>query len=109
MNRKKEPTQKINFAATTFISAYYINFQNYLLAFQAPAFLLIAGISFSVGAKSEENLSNKNIYKSIFDSYENWEWEDTSDWIISNNTVDEIGGWQSVSYTHLTLPTIYSV
>ena len=98
MNRKKKPTQKINFTATTFISAYYINFQNYLLAFQAPAFLLIAGIfSFSVAAKSEENLSNKNIYKSIFDSYENWEWEDTSDWIISNNTVDEIGGWQYYS------------
>ena len=97
MNRKKKPTQKIN-SVTTFISAYYINFQNYLLAFQAPAFLLIVGIfSFSVAAKSEENLSNKNIYKSIFDSYENWEWEDTSDWIISNNTVDEIGGWQYYS------------
>ena len=98
MNRKKEPTQKINFTATTFISAYYINFQHYLLAFQAPAFFLIAVIfSFSVAAKSEENSTNKNIYKSIFDSYENWEWEDTSNWIISNNTVDEIGGWQYYS------------
>ena len=97
MNRKKKPTQKIN-SVTTFISAYYINFQHYLLAFQAPAFFLIAVIfSFSVAAKSEDNSTNKNTYKSIFDSYEKWEWEDTSDWIISNKIVDEIGGWQYYS------------
>jgi hypothetical protein len=59
--------------------------------------MIVGTISFSVIAKSEENSTNKNIYKSIFDSYEKWEWEDTSDWIISNNTVDEIGGWQYYS------------
>ena len=97
MNIKKESITKINFF-NTLMSAYHFNFQNFLLAFKSLVFLLIAStISTSVAAKSEENLSNKNIYKSIFDSYEKWEWEDTSDWIISNKTVDEIGGWQYYS------------
>ncbi len=98
MNNKKEPIPKINFVITTFISAYYSNFQNCFSTFQVIIFLLIAGtFPFSVAANSEENSSNKNMYKSIFNSYEKWEWEDTSDWIISNQTVDEIGGWQYYS------------
>ena len=97
MNIKKEPTTKINYIIT-FTSAYYFNVQNFLFAFKAFIFFMIAGtISFSVAAKSEDNSTNKNIYKSIFDSYEKWEWEDTSDWIISNKIVDEIGGWQYYS------------
>ena len=97
MNIKKEPTTKIN-SIITFTLAYYFNVQNFLFAFKAFIFFMIAGtISFSVAAKSEDNSTNKNIYKSIFDSYEKWEWEDTSDWIISNKIVDEIGGWQYYS------------
>ena len=97
MNIKKEPTTKIN-SIITFTSAYYFNVQNFLFAFKAFIFFMIAGtISFSVAAKSEDNSTNKNTYKSIFDSYEKWEWEDTSDWIISNKLVDEIGGWQYYS------------
>jgi hypothetical protein len=98
MSIKKETTTNTNSKIMIFMSTYYFNFQNFLFTFKALVFLMIAGtISFSVAAKSEENSTNKNIYKSIFDSYENWEWEDTSDWIISNNTVDEIGGWQYYS------------
>ena len=97
MNIKKESTTKIN-SIINFTSAYYFNVQDFLLAFKAFIFFMIAGtISFSVAAKSEDNSTNKNIYKSIFDSYEKWEWEDTSDWIISNKIVDEIGGWQYYS------------
>ena len=97
MNIKKESITKINFF-NTLMSAYHFNFQNFLLAFKVSVFLLIAStISTSVAAKSDKNSSNKNIYKSIFDSYENWEWEGTSDWIISNKIVDEIGGWQYYS------------
>ncbi len=95
---KKEITTKTNSKKAIFTSANYFNFQNFLFTFKALVFLMIVGtISFSVIAKSEENSINKNIYKSIFDSYEKWEWEDTSDWIISNKTVDEIGGWQYYS------------
>ena len=95
---KKEITTKTNSKKSIFMSAYYFNFKNFLFTFKALVFLMIAGtISFSVAAKSEENSTNKNIYKSIFESYEKWEWEDTSDWIISNKTVDEIGGWQYYS------------
>ena len=98
MNIKKDISTKTNSKKTIFMSAYYFNFHNFLYTFKALFFLMIAGtISFSVAAKSEENSTNKNIYKSIFESYEKWEWEDTSDWIISNKTVDEIGGWQYYS------------
>ena len=34
---------------------------------------------------------------SVFDAYENWEWEETSDWLKANQKVDEIGGWQYYS------------
>ncbi len=95
---KKETTTKTNSKKTIFTSANYLNFQNSLFTFKVLVFLMIVGtISFSVVAKSENDSTNKNIYKSIFDSYEKWEWEDTSDWIISNKTVDEIGGWQYYS------------
>ena len=98
MNIKKETTTKTNSKMFIFISTYYFNFLNFLFTFKAMVFLMIAGtFLFSVAAKSEENSTNKNIYKSIFESYEKWEWEDTSDWIISNKTVDEIGGWQYYS------------
>ena len=98
MSIKKETTTKTNSKIMIFMSTYYFNFQNFLFTFKALVFLMIAGtISFSVAAKSEENSTNKNIYKSIFESYEKWEWEDTSDWIISNKTVDDIGGWQYYS------------
>ena len=98
MNIKKETITKTNSKKTIFMSAYYFNFHNFLYTFKALFFLMIAGtISFSVAAKSEDNSINKNIYESIFDAYEKWEWEETSDWIISNKIVDEIGGWQYYS------------
>ena len=98
MNIKKETTTKTNSKIFIFMSTYYFNFLNFLFTFKAMVFLMIAGtFLFSVAAKSDENSTNKNIYKSIFESYEKWEWEDTSDWIISNKTVDEIGGWQYYS------------
>ena len=98
MNIKKETTTKTNSKIFIFKSTYYFNFLNFLFTFKAMVFLMIAGtFLFSVAAKSDENSTNKNIYKSIFESYEKWEWEDTSDWIISNKTVDEIGGWQYYS------------
>ena len=98
MNIKKETTTKTNSKIFIFMSTYYFNFLNFLFTFKAMVFLMIAGtFLFSVAAKSDENSTNKNIYKSIFESYEKWEWEDTSNWIISNNTVDEIGGWQYYS------------
>ena len=98
MNIKKETTTKTSSKIFIFMSTYYFNFLNFLFTFKAMVFLMIAGtFLFSVAAKSDEDSTNKNIYKSIFESYEKWEWEDTSDWIISNKTVDEIGGWQYYS------------
>ncbi len=98
MNIKKETTTKTNSKIFIFMSTYYFNFLNFLFTFKAMVFLMIAGtFLISVAAKSDENSTNKNIYKSIFESYEKWEWEDTSDWIISNKTVEEIGGWQYYS------------
>ncbi len=98
MNINKETTTKTNFKIINFTSNYYFNFQNFLFYFKATVFLMIAGIfSFSVAAKSDEDSTNKNIYESIFESYDKWEWEETSDWIISNKTVEEIGGWQYYS------------
>ena len=32
-----------------------------------------------------------------------------ADWEITNTSDYNITGWEAVSYTHLTLPTIYSV
>ena len=98
MNLIKKTTTKINSKKTIFMSAYYFNFHNFLRNFKVLVFLMIAGtLSFSLTAKSEDNSTNKNIYESIFDSYEKWEWEDTTDWIFSNKIVDEIGGWQYYS------------
>ena len=98
MSIKKETTTNTNSKIMIFMSTYYFNFQNFLFTFKALVFLMIAGtISFSVAAKSEDNSINKNIYESIFDAYEKWEWEETLDWIISNKIVDEIGGWQYYS------------
>ena len=98
MNIKKETTTKTNSKIFIFMSTYYFNFLNFLFTFKTMVFLMIVGtFLFSVAAKSDEDSTNKNIYKSIFESYEKWEWEDTSDWIISNKTVDEIGGWQYYS------------
>jgi hypothetical protein len=34
---------------------------------------------------------------SVFESYDNWEWEETSDWLEANQKVNEIGGWQYYS------------
>ena len=48
-------------------------------------------------AKSDEKTSQANEYVSVFDAYENWEWEETSDWLKANQKVDEIGGWQYYS------------
>ena len=98
MNIKKETTTKVDSKIIILMSAYYLNFQNFLFSFKALVFLMIAGTtSFSIAAKSDENSANKNIYNSIFESYQKWEWQDTSDWIISNKTVDEIGGWKYYS------------
>ena len=48
-------------------------------------------------AKSDEKIPQANEYVSVFDAYENWEWEETSDWLKANQKVDEIGGWQYYS------------
>ena len=45
-------------------------------------------------AKSDEKIPQANEYVSVFDAYENWEWEETSDWLKANQKVEEIGGWQ---------------
>ena len=37
------------------------------------------------------------IYESVFESYANWDWEETSDWLEANQNVNEIGGWQYYS------------
>ena len=98
MKIRKEITTKTNSKKTIFMSAYYFNFKNFLFTFKALVLYMIIGtVSFSVAAKCEENSTSKYIYNSVFDSYEEWEREDTSDWIISNKTVDEIGGWQYYS------------
>ena len=51
----------------------------------------------SPAAKSDEKTRQANEYVSVFDAYENWEWEETSDWLKANQKVDEIGGWQYYS------------
>lgn len=33
-------------------------------------------------------------YRSVFEGYTEWEWEDVSDWRQANRVVDEIGGWE---------------
>jgi len=47
--------------------------------------------------KSDEKTAQVNEYVSVFDAYENWEWEETTDWLKANQKVDEIGGWQYYS------------
>ena len=98
MKIRKEITTKTNSKKSIFMSSYYFNFKNFLFTFKALVLYTIIGtVSFSDAAKCEENSTSKYIYNSVFDSYEEWEWEDTSDWIISNKIVDEIGGWQYYS------------
>ena len=48
-------------------------------------------------ARGDETTAQTNEYESVFESYENWEWEETSDWLKANQKVDEIGGWQYYS------------
>jgi len=33
-------------------------------------------------------------YRSVFEGYTEWEWEDVGDWRRANSVVDEIGGWE---------------
>ena len=48
-------------------------------------------------AIGDETTPQTNKYDSVFESYENWEWEETSDWLEANKNVHEIGGWQYYS------------
>ena len=47
--------------------------------------------------RSHETTAQTTEYESVFESYENWEWEETSDWLEANKNVHEIGGWQYYS------------
>ena len=48
-------------------------------------------------ARGGETTAQTNEYESVFESYDNWEWEETSDWLRANHIVNEIGGWQFYS------------
>ena len=48
-------------------------------------------------ARGDETTSQTTEYDSVFESYDNWEWEETSDWMEANQNVNEIGGWQYYS------------
>ena len=48
-------------------------------------------------AQTDETTAQTNEYESVFESYDNWEWEETSDWLEANQNVNEIGGWQYYS------------
>ena len=48
-------------------------------------------------ARSDETTAQTIEYESVFESYDNWEWEETSDWLEANQNVNEIGGWQYYS------------
>ena len=48
-------------------------------------------------ARGDETTAQINEYESVFDYYDNWEWEETSDWLEANQNVNEIGGWQYYS------------
>ena len=48
-------------------------------------------------ARGDETTSQTTEYDSVFESYDNWEWEETSDWLEANQKVNEIGGWQYYS------------
>ena len=48
-------------------------------------------------ASGDETTAQITEYESVFESYDNWEWEETSDWLEANQKVNEIGGWQYYS------------
>lgn len=48
---------------------------------------LITGV-----ARGDEKTAQVVEYKSVFNSYDDWEWEETSDWVKANQKVDELGG-----------------
>ena len=48
-------------------------------------------------ARGDETTAQTKEYVSVFKSYDNWEWEETSDWLEANQNVNEIGGWQYYS------------
>ena len=48
-------------------------------------------------ARGDETTAQTNEYESVFESYDNCEWEETSDWLEANQKVNEIGGWQYYS------------
>tara|TARA_B100000242_G_scaffold704_1_gene511 strand:- start:225 stop:446 length:222 start_codon:yes stop_codon:yes gene_type:complete len=48
-------------------------------------------------ARGDETTSQTTEYDSVFESYDNWEWEETSDWLEANQNVNEIGGWRYYS------------
>ena len=48
-------------------------------------------------ARGDETSAQTMQYESVFKSYDNWEWEETSDWLKANQNVNEIGGWQYYS------------
>jgi len=48
-------------------------------------------------ARGDETTAQNTEYESVFESYDNWEWEETSDWLEANQKVNEIGGWQYYS------------
>ena len=46
-------------------------------------------------ARSDETTAQTTEYESVFESYDNWEWEETSDWLEANQKVNEIG-WLAI-------------
>ena len=48
-------------------------------------------------ARGNETAVQTTEYESVFEPYDNWEWEETSDRLEANQNVNEIGGWQYYS------------
>ena len=57
---------------------------------------------------NSEDFIEETIQSVIYQSYEKWEMLIIDDGSI-DNSINIVKGYVAVSYTHLTLPTIYSV
>ena len=42
-------------------------------------------------ARGDKTTAQTTEYESVFDSYDNWEWEETSDWLKASQNANEIG------------------
>ena len=60
----------------------------------AAGFIVLTAVIFSGKADANELPPSTHEYKSVFESYAQWEWLDTEDWREANEDVGEIGGWR---------------